>query len=187
MSPILGIWASSIQPSLNATSFDSIATVTVGSGGASSIDFTSIPSTYKHLQIRFIARLTGNNDADGQAMSIQTNGDTSGYALHFLYGNGSTTAAGASTSTVEMVAWRITTPTQTSGVFGAGVIDILDASSTSKYKTLRSIGGFDNNGAGIIALNSGLTQSTSAITSIKLFRSGQTFAQYSQFALYGIK
>lgn len=182
--PLIGILASS--GAVAGGSYESIATVSVGSGGASDITFNSI-SGYRHLQLRFIARLTGNNDADGQAMSIQTNGDTSGYALHFLYGNGSTAAAGASTSTSEMVAWRITTPTQTSGVFGAGVIDILDASSTSKYKTLRSIGGFDNNGAGIIALNSGLTQSTSAITSIKLFRSGQTFAQYSHFALYGIK
>ena len=34
--------------------FESIATVTVGGGGAASIEFTSIPGTYQHLQIRGI-------------------------------------------------------------------------------------------------------------------------------------
>ena len=43
------------------TSYESIATVTVGAGGSSSISFTSIPSTYKHLQIRAITRDTGTS------------------------------------------------------------------------------------------------------------------------------
>lgn len=35
-----------------STDYDSIATTTVGAGGAASITFSSIPSTYQHLQIR---------------------------------------------------------------------------------------------------------------------------------------
>jgi hypothetical protein len=175
-------------PPPSLTSYESIATVTVGSGGAADVTFSSIPSTYTHLQIRWIARIAGDNDSGGQGMAIQTNGDTSGYALHALYGDGATAAALGSINQAEMIVWRLTTPTQTSGVFGAGITDILDYANVNKYKTLRNLGGFDNNGAGIIALNSSLTQSTTAISSIKLYRSGgSNFVQYTQFALYGIK
>ena len=80
MSPILGarggLSASAYGLfSLQSTnSYESIQTVTVGSGGQSTISFTSIPSTYKHLQIRMLARATGastvglirfNSDASG--------------------------------------------------------------------------------------------------------------------------
>ena len=51
--------------------YDSIATVVVGSGGASSITFSSVPSTYKHLQIRFIARNDVGGVAYGQIVSAQ--------------------------------------------------------------------------------------------------------------------
>ena len=53
--PILGILASS-YPAVS-TSYESIATVTVGSGGAANVEFTSIPGTYTHLQIRMLGRL----------------------------------------------------------------------------------------------------------------------------------
>ena len=39
-----------------ATTFTKIASVTVGSGGASSIDFTSIPSTYTDLCVKLSTR-----------------------------------------------------------------------------------------------------------------------------------
>jgi hypothetical protein len=54
--PILGIIASAITGNLVTTSYESIATVTVGGGGAATVAFTSIPATYTHLQIRGIGR-----------------------------------------------------------------------------------------------------------------------------------
>jgi hypothetical protein len=66
------------------------------------------------------------------------------------------------------------------------ICDVLDYANTNKFKTLRSLTGNDRNGSGSIWLDSGLWRSTSAITSIK-FTTGTAFAQYSQFALYGIK
>jgi predicted patatin/cPLA2 family phospholipase len=72
-------------------------------------------------------------------------------------------------------------------IFGAGVIDILDYANTNKYKTVRALSGHDNNGSGYVNFESGLWMSTSAITSIKLFTAGNVYAQYTQFALYGIK
>ena len=75
-------------------------------------------------------------------------------------------------------------------VFGVGVIDILDAFNTSKYKTVRFLDGYDNNGSGLVALRSGLWQSTNAITDITVAPEnfgGTTYKQYSTFALYGVK
>ena len=180
MSPILGILASSRLVSTN--SYESIATTTVGSGGQTTISFTSIPSTYKHLQIRGFASPT---TAD---VFMRFNGDANGnsnYARHFLYGDGSTAASGGATSSESMSFGYYST---TSGIFGAGVADILDYTSTSKTKVARILSGGDANGSGLIVLYSGLRNSTAAITQIDIFPTGGgSFRQYSQFALYGIK
>jgi hypothetical protein len=168
--------------------FESIATISVGAGGATNIEFTSIPGTYQHLQLRFIARLAGNNDSGGQPYQVQLNGDTAtNYASHFVYGNGSSALAGAITNAADTAFWRITTPTQSSSVFGVAVYDFLDYSNTNKFTTIRGLGGFDNNGSGLLGLTSGLWRNTNAVTSIKMFTTGTTTAQYSHFALYGIK
>jgi hypothetical protein len=174
------------NPVFNPTSYDSIATVTVGSGGASSIDFTSIPSTYTHLQIREITR----SDFAGIAtVQMQFNGDTgNNYSFHTLYGDGSFAGGtGASGISITVLADNPGT-TVAANVFDAAVIDILDYANINKNKTLRSLQGYDANGSGIVRLNSGLWNNTSAISSIKLLSGGSSnFTQYSSFALYGIK
>jgi hypothetical protein len=170
------------------SAYDSIATVTVGSGGSSSITFSSIPATYTHLQIRGIAQPYYASAAEGQ-LSMQFNGDTGqNYTRHGLFGNGSTTATtGFATGTynyinIERFYWG-----NTGSIFGSSIIDILDYTNTNKNKTVRSIGGYDTNGSGQVALASGLWTNTNAITSIVLSASGSTLNQYSSFALYGIK
>ena len=173
---------------VSLTSYESIATVTVGAGGAANVEFTGISGSYSHLQIRFIARTARASFPDDN-MAMQLNGNTgSNYAWHQLNGNGSTATSGASTTTTDMRVGRTTGATATSGMFGAGVIDILDYANTNKYRTLRSLSGNDTNGAGDITLMSGLYQSTTAVTSIKLFSQtgSNNFSQYSSFALYGI-
>ena len=164
--------------------FESIATVTVGSGGASTIDFTSIPSTFQHLQIRAMARnTTGTADA-----LYQFNGDTgSNYAWHLLVGNGSSAQAYAGTSTTNFRGAGYTVYVASSTINGVGVTDILDYKDTNKFKTTRTLLGSDTNGGGELQFWSGLWRSTSAITSIKITPSTGSFAQYSHFALYGIK
>ena len=183
--PILGIYASSMQPALNASSFESIATVTVGAGGSSSITFSSIPSTYKHLEIRGIGRIASG----AEAVLMQFNSDTgNNYAIHYLMGNGSAASAGASTTRSSMgLFWGMGIPSGAS-TFGAAVVSVLDYANTNKYKTIRSLDGYDANGTGAIELASGLWQSTSAVSSITLTpNSSAVFQQYSSFALYGIK
>jgi hypothetical protein len=186
--PILGIIASAITGNLVTTSYESIATVTVGSGGAANVEFTSIPATYTHLQVRGIGRsLEANTGVDVQYLRF--NSDTgSNYAWHQLVGNGSSADAAAGTSTSFMRGGYIALDSEPANVFGGVVIDILDYKNTNKYKTVRILSGTEyNNSNGGVSFNSGLWQNTDAITTITLQPSGANFAEYSQFALYGIK
>jgi hypothetical protein len=162
--------------------------VQVGSAGAANVEFTSIPSTFKHLQIRLIARNTENDTGAGADLRMQLNGDTgSNYASHNLRGDGASATATAASSQAQMRLSVTIRNGRTASAFNAGVIDILDYTSTNKNTTVRSIDGYDSNGAGQIYFSSGLYNSTNAITSIKLFADAFNFAQYSTFALYGIK
>jgi hypothetical protein len=179
MTPILGILASQISGKLNTSSFDSIATVTVGSGGSSTISFSSIPSTYKHLQIRGISKMSS-----GASLYAQLNSDTgNNYARHYLNGNGATVGAGANASFSNFFVGTTGTATST---FGANVIDILDYANTNKYTTSRSLSGADANGSGYVQFFSGLWMNTAAVTTITI-TGDSNFQEYSSFALYGIK
>jgi len=182
---LVGIYGVGTPVSTN--SYESIQTVTVGSGGASSIDFTSIPSTFKHLQIRLIARSHRSSTLD--AMNLRFNSDSgSNYAHHAVYGDGSSTAAEGVASTTGAKFYRASAANSTSGIFGVTVIDILDYADTNKFKTMRYLGGVDQNGSGEVFLGSGLWRSTSATTSLSITAFvGTGFLQHSQFALYGIK
>jgi hypothetical protein len=176
---ILGIVASGNYPRVT-NSYESIATVLVGSGGSSSISFSSIPSTFTHLQIRAISK---NSSSINSNSVLSLNGNAIGYR-HFLFGNGSSTGAGAAANGEGV----ISATSSVSNVFGAFVMDILDYTNTNKNKTVRVLQGVDENGSGVMAFNSFLySTNTNAITSLTLTSSGTSFVQHSQFALYGIK
>ena len=196
--PILGIIASGNWAGANANSYESIATVTVGSGGSSSITFSSIPGTYTHLQLRGIGR--SDRSASADYIKMQFNSDTSSiYYDHVLIGDGSSASASTSqayygSSTVAQVRIPVVpgSTTTNASTFGASVTDILEYTNTNKYKVVRALGGYDDNGSGNINFFSGLWRSTSAITSITLTPNNggsgsTTFPQYTTFALYGIK
>jgi len=169
--------------------YESIATTTVGAGGSSSITFSSIPSTFTHLQIRAISR---TNRADtNDFMTVRFNSDSSSvYAYHSLYGTGATAAAN-DTGTSTGTPWSGVTAggNASASMFGAVVWDILDYQNTNKYKTVRLLSGTDQNSTtGRLYFQSNLWQSTSAITTVTIIPTyGTSFAQYSHFALYGIR
>ena len=168
--------------------YESIATISVGSGGLSYAEFTVIPSTYKHLQIRGIARSTEAVAAN--TVSYRFNADTgSNYAAHILYGDGSSGSAAAfgNGSLSSMYGVQIPGASAGASMFDGMIIDILDYANTNKYKTLRSIGGSDRNGSGEVRMTSGLWINTAAITSVRITATGGNLAEYSHFALYGIK
>lgn len=193
--PLIGILASS--GAVAGGSYESIATVSVGSGGASNVEFTSIPSTYKHLQIRF-SGATVRSVAYAN-LFMQVNSDTgSNYASHTLIGDPRPyIALDVQTSATNMNLGGILTGNTYSGLnsyyTGGFVIDVLDYGSNSKNKTVRLLGGSDRNGQGNGGVNgnvgiaSGLwINSSNAITGVK-FYSDANFAENAHFALYGIK
>lgn len=183
--PILGIVASSRLVAV-PNSYESIATVTVGAGGSASITFSSIPSTYQHLQVRFMARSSSATASD--IVVFRFNGTGSTASIHTLTGDGSSAYATATSSYSYGGAGSISANSATASVFGAGVFDLLDYADTNKYKTTRTLTGYDNNGSGLIRLSSSLIQTTSAVSSITFTTdNAANFAEYSSFALYGIK
>ena len=170
-----------------AGAYESIAAVTVPSGGAASITFSGIPQTYSHLQIRAMYRSSVVGSEDSVIMRF--NGDTaSNYSHHFLFGNGSTANAAATSSTSYIYPWAVPGSTFLSNSFGIQVIDILDYASVTKNKTTRTLAGYDDNSTGgRIALTSGAWYNTSAVTSVSITAGSANIAQHSSFALYGIK
>jgi hypothetical protein len=185
MAPVLGIWASSFnsrtfQPT---GSYDALASYTVPSGGVSSITFAGLPTggQYSHLQLRVMQLGTY-----GQYGALRFNDDsTNAYFWHGLYGNGSSATAsayGALTSSAYF-------PFNSGGSSNpaVGILDILDYTSTSKNKVCRSLEGADQNGSGAVALCSFNWNSTTAINKITITGTGTSWAQYSQFSLYGVK
>jgi hypothetical protein len=176
--PILGILASS--GAVAGGSYESIATLTVASGTTqAALEFTSIPSTYKHLQLRFFGNATSNTSGTIQINGNTTTGD---YWTHTLGGNGSSAYATAYNN--------IYAPyyTGTGGKSVAYILDLLDYATTTKLKTFRLFGGYDANSSGSIFLQSVNFNSTSAVSSIKLLIDGSTnWNAGTHAALYGIK
>jgi hypothetical protein len=184
--PILGILASSRPAFELVGSYDSLATVTVPSGGVASITFAGIPTGYKHLQLRVTCQASGTF---GGTLGLSMNGNTTNnYSYHLIGGSGSSVfAAGYTLNTAITVGNGI----QQSGVNGVAIIDILDYTSTNKYKTVRSLSGVDNNSTGgVVSLQSGALftgDGLSAVSSITLTPQSASFITNSSFALYGIK
>jgi hypothetical protein len=167
--------------------YESIATATVGSGGAANIEFTSIPSTFQHLQLRGIIR--GDRSDTVSFIKVQANSDTANnYANHGILGNGSSASVYAITTTDHAVRAEIPAASATASIFAGLYCDILDYQNTNKNKTFRALTGNDRNGAGQVRFLSGVWLNTSAITSLKIIDgNGNNFVQHSSFALYGIK
>jgi hypothetical protein len=166
--------------------YESIATINVGAGGASAIDFSSIPSNYQHLQVRFLIKSSSaNND-----FSIGMNGSFSitNSSSYSMLSNGSAASSSSWTSQgyISPTNSGVGTGSFPSGSTGVGVIDILEYSNTNKLKTLRMLWGSDQNGAGFISLGTGLFNTTSTISTLNFFN-GYNWAQYSSFSLYGIR
>ncbi len=157
---------------------------TILTGTSSQIDFTSIASTYKHLQIR----MTMRNSGTSVLAYTRLNSDSSAlYSSHRLAGTGSSVASSAWTNGTELYTAVITESTTTANAFTGAIVDILDYASTSKNKTLRFFYGSQGSSSTPLGIYSGLYQSTSAISTISIFPETGSFVSGSRFSLYGIK
>lgn len=162
--------------------FELISAVTVGSGGASTISFSSIPATYTDLCLKLSAR-TARADAS-DVVAINFNGSSSGITMKYLQGTGSS----ASSSSSSTYIWtRVSAANNTSNTFGNAEIYIPNYAGGS-YKSVSTDGVSENNATEAYTnLVAGLWSSTAAITSIALTSAnGESFVQYSTAYLYGI-
>lgn len=148
-----------------------------GTGSSGTISFSSIPTTFKHLQIRMTAL-----SSSASQIRLTFNNDSGTYSRHILYGNGSSVTSTASTS--SSYAWIAAVQTGTSSTIPtAAIVDILDYTSTAKNKTLRS---FSGETGSEVSLYSGVWVSTAAVSSLQIILGGGSFATTSRFSLYGV-
>lgn len=170
--------------------YDFIASAT-GDGSSNTITFSSIPQTYKQLQI--IGRLDCTDGAAGtQAAIFRFNGNNSStYSYHYVYGDGTNRGASGSSGSTSIYFDRlIASNVNSNNTFGGFVIDVYDYSNTSKNTTVRAIHGMDDNSGTTnygIYLRSGAWYNTSAVTSISFTVAGYSFTSDSSVSLYGIK
>lgn len=172
--------------------YDSIATATVGAGGAASIEFGAglpggqIPQNYQHLQIRMVYKDSAVvNDV---VISIRANGDSgSNYSWHSLVGTGLAASVGSGVSQNQAIFGYELGSNSSTNIFSVAVLDILNYKDTSKNTTFRSFTGADRNGFGEVRLFSGAWYNTAAINSLTILPGQTSFPQYCTAALYGIK
>lgn len=164
-----------------------ISSVTVGSGGASSIDFTSIPATYTDLVVKLSARTT-NTGSNWQQIRIGFNGtsNTTNWNGRDLYGTGSGTASYSYTSDNDAGGWSSSADT-TASTFANTEIYIPNYTGSTN-KSISTDSTTENNATSALTLlTANLWSNSSAITSIALTPLSGNFAQHSTAYLYGIK
>ena len=163
--------------------------VTVGSGGAASIDFTSIPSTYTDLVLKISARSnrTGSNYTDD--LILQFNGDTAtNYNAKVIYGgNGSTGSFSGSGVTGTYGGYAVGTD-GTANTFGNSEVYIPNyAGSTAKSLSADGVAESNSSTGVYLDLIAGYWSGTAAINAIKIKpANGTTLLQYSTAYLYGV-
>ena len=171
--------------------FDSIYSNVVGSGGSSLIEFTSIPTTYKHLRLHIMAR-SGRTDPGGDLIDLRFNDATTGYYDHVLRSNAGVMGADQNLNSQNHIdIQRVAAASNSANVFSSFTIDIPEYTSTSKVKSLLTKSGATSDSdttLNQVTLGSAFWNSTTAINKISIRLSyGFNFAQNSTFALYGVK
>lgn len=192
---ILGVIGSSTFPGIPDSDFFSIATATVTDTSTSTVTISNIPTGYKHLHLRWMA--SNSNAANDANVTIRFNGDSgSNYSWRHTYGTGvspnTSNNFGQSGSSVTSMSLARATGNANNTIFGFGVADILDYSSTSKNKNITSVYGNSRDTTTAQSdqytfVGGGSWGSTAAITSISFTNASTNFGINSKFAIYGYK
>jgi hypothetical protein len=165
--------------------FTLINSTTVGSGGASSVTFSSIPATYTDLVVKVSARDIATG-ISWDNLRLAFNSISSGYSAKLLYGTSSTAASLSDTAGTYFNSMYIDSADQTVNTFGNLEIFIPNYTS-SNYKSVSWDGVIEtNSAAALVYLGAGLLSNTAAISSMTFTPVTGNFVQYSTFSLYGI-
>jgi hypothetical protein len=162
--------------------FELIASSTVGSGGASTIDFTSIPSTYTDLCFKMSVRTTRSNAVEDLLISL--NGNNTGMTNRNLFGDG----ANATSSSQSGANILTNGNTSTASTFGSFEVYIPNyAGSANKSFSIDAVS--ENNSITAYAEIAAFIKPDSAAINRVTFQSnsGSTFLQHSSAYLYGVK
>lgn len=162
-------------------SMTKIATVTVGAGGAASIDFTSISGSFTDLLLDFSIRSTQASVVAYAHLTL--NGSSSNFSGRGLYGTGA--AVGSFSSTPQWFG-EVVGANATANTFSNTSIYFPNYSgATNKSYSIDSVG--ENNATlANQVIYAGLWSQTTAITSLSIVSTSGTFVQYSTATLYGI-
>jgi hypothetical protein len=157
-----------------------ISSVTVGSGGAANIEFTSIPATYTDLLVNYSARIdqTGVN----RQVDISFNSSTSSFTGIYLQGSGSAVFTGS----LARYAGNATGTSATASTFCNNLIYVPNYTSSNNKSFSIDFVTENNATAADAGLIAGLWSNSAAITSVTLTPAGGNFVQYSTAYLYGI-
>ena len=157
---------------------------------------SNIPQNFKHLHIRVVGRspasavgTTAGFNSNFDAPYFRINGDSTSanYTVHTTYGDGATSTTGAISQTLTAMVYGVMPVNSfASQIFGTTIVDILDYSSTNKYKSVRSIAACDTNGSGIVTIRSGLWLSNSAINQIYFGGTTSGLLAGSRIDVYGV-
>lgn len=166
-----------------ANTYVKIASVTVGSGGAASMNFSSIPATYTDLKL--VASLRSNRAGNVKdTIDLKINNVTTTLSQKYLQGNGS----GASSGSLANYWGETDAATATASVFGNMEFYFPNyASANYKSFSIDTVSE-DNATLSIAELLAGLWSTTTAMNQLTLLPvSGTAWVQYSSATLYGIK
>lgn len=165
-----------------ANTYVKIASVTVGSGGAANITFSSIPSTYDDLIV--LLSLRGTSAFTNETVYVYPNGSSANGTRRALYGTGSV-AGSESASNIRLD--YSPDSSATASTFGNASIYIPNyAGATNKSMSLEGVA--EGNVTGMyMAMTAALWSQTTAISSLEFDPVNGDFAQYSTAVLYGIK
>jgi len=163
-----------------------LAEVTVGAGGASSIIFSSISSTYTDLILKVSLRKDSNYTR--RVLQLRFNGATSGYSDMMVNGSGSSVGGGGGLGGgVAIAMWDVPAALSTANTFSSVEIYIPNYRGSSQKAVSIDGAGEDNATQAYMGLTAGLSNITSAISSIELYTDqGGNFVQHSTVSLYGI-
>jgi hypothetical protein len=187
----LGFWATAGAGGGAVGDIELISS-TILTGTQTSITFSSIPSTYRHLQVRYTMRSALASTGCDQ-LYFRFNGISSSvYSWHELEGAGSAVGSTGAATQPQMVVGNnggVPRNSNTAGIFSAGVVNILDYAQTSKFKTMRTLAGVHiPSNTTSVYMDSGLYQQTTAISSLTITDSnGAGFVSGTRVSLYGIK
>lgn len=162
--------------------FEVIGHVEVGSGGAGTIEFLSIASSYTDLLLVVSGRSTADENSGGSYANLKPNNSTSNQTARTLRGTGSTVSSNSETT----IFFTIAHSGNTANTFGNTLIYIPNYSG-SQTKSIGIDGLNENNAlAARQEIQAGVYSTSTAISSLYLTPGAGSFTQYSSATLYGI-